>query len=103
MIRHILPNVLPVAVADFILSVPGAILLEAALSYIGFGDPSTPTWGREYSLMQEVAAGVSVPGQGIVWWWFIPPGLAITLLCVAFVFLGHAVDEIVNPRLRRRR
>ncbi|MEM2111402.1 MAG: ABC transporter permease [Candidatus Bathyarchaeia archaeon] len=103
MVKHLLPNVLPVALADFILSVPGAILLEAALSFIGFGDPRTPTWGREYSLMQSEGGGVWIPGQGLVWWWFLPPGIAITLLCVAFVFLGHAVDEIVNPRLRRRR
>jgi peptide/nickel transport system permease protein len=102
MIRHLMPNVIPIALADFILSVPGAILLEAALSFIGFGDMTQPTWGREYSIMQE-QGGVFQSGQGIVWWWFIPPGLAITLLCVAFVFLGHAVDEIVNPRLRRRR
>jgi ABC-type dipeptide/oligopeptide/nickel transport system permease subunit len=102
MIRHLMPNVVPIALADFILSVPGAILLEAALSFIGFGDPSAPTWGREYSIMQELG-GVYISGQGVVWWWFIPPGIAITLLCVAFVFLGHALDEIVNPRLRRRR
>lgn len=100
--KHLLPNVMPVALADFILSVPGAIILEAALSYLGFGDPSTPTWGREYSIMQDVAE-VYIVRQGVVWWWFIPPGLAITLLCMAFVFIGHAVDEIVNPRLRRRR
>jgi peptide/nickel transport system permease protein len=37
------------------------------------------------------------------WWWIIPPGLAIIGLCLAFVFLGYAFDEIVNPRLRRRR
>jgi len=102
MIRHLIPNVLPVALADFILSVPGAILFEAALSYIGFGDPTTPTWGREYSIMQEVG-GIYDPSTGVYWWWFLPPGLAITLLCIAFVFVGHAVDEIVNPRLRRRR
>jgi ABC-type dipeptide/oligopeptide/nickel transport system permease subunit len=102
MTKHIIPNVMPIALADFILSVPGAILLEAALSFIGFGDPSTPTWGREYSFMQDLAE-LSYPKIGVIWWWFIPPGIMITLLCVAFVFVGHAVDEIVNPRLRRRR
>lgn len=100
--KHLLPNVMPIAVADFILAVPGAILLEAALSFIGFGDPSAPTWGREYSIMQEMG-NVFISGKGIIWWWFIPPGLAITILCVSFVFIGHAIDEIVNPRLRRRR
>jgi len=102
MLRHLIPNVLPVALADFILSVPGAILFEASLSFIGFGDPTTPTWGREYSIMQEVG-GIYDPSHGVLWWWFIPPGLMITLLCIAFVFVGHAVDEIVNPKLRRRR
>jgi peptide/nickel transport system permease protein len=37
------------------------------------------------------------------WWWLLPPGLCITLLCLAFFLLGRAFDEIVNPRLRRRR
>jgi len=98
MIRHLIPNIMPIALADLILSIPGAILLEASLSFIGFGDPRTPTWGREFSIMQtEVATPYDA------WWWMFPPGIAITLLCVAFVFIGHAVDEIVNPRLRRRR
>lgn len=101
MARHLLPNVLPVALADFVLSVPGAILLEAALSFIGFGDPSTPTWGREFSFIRDW--GIWQHGIGFIWWWVLPPGIAITVLCVAFVFVGHAVDEIVNPRLRRRR
>jgi len=95
--KHLLPNVMPLALADLVLSVPGAILLEAALSFIGFGDISTPTWGREYAGMESAAVKVDY------WWWMLPPGIAITILCVGFVFLGHAIDEIVNPRLRRRR
>jgi ABC-type dipeptide/oligopeptide/nickel transport system permease subunit len=96
--KHLLPNVMPIALSDLVLSVPSAILLEAALSFIGFGDISTPTWGREYAMMQIEGANPSD-----AWWWMLPPGIAITILCVGFVFLGHAIDEIVNPRLRRRR
>jgi ABC-type dipeptide/oligopeptide/nickel transport system permease subunit len=99
MLRHIVPNIMPIALADMVLTIPGAILLEAGLSFIGFGDPSSPTWGREFNLAFFVGEGFS----RLAWWWVIPPGIAITLLCVAFVFVGHAVDEIVNPRLRRRR
>jgi ABC-type dipeptide/oligopeptide/nickel transport system permease subunit len=99
MFRHLVPNVMPLVMTDFILTIPGAILLEAALSFIGFGDPSTPTWGREYSFMQDVATSTLAQK----WWWSIPPGLMITMLCVGFVFLGHAIDEIINPKLRRRR
>jgi peptide/nickel transport system permease protein len=100
MFKHLVPNVMPLVMTDFILTIPGAILLEAALSFIGFGDPSTPTWGREYSFMQEVGTASTMVSK---WWWALPPGLMITILCVGFVFVGHAIDEIVNPRLRRRR
>jgi peptide/nickel transport system permease protein len=99
MFRHLVPNVLPVVLADFVLSVPGAIMTEASLSFIGFGDPSTPTWGREFNIMWTDGFAFT----NFAWWWILPPGIAITVLCLAFVFLGHAVDEIVNPRLRRRR
>jgi peptide/nickel transport system permease protein len=99
MIRHLVPNVLPIVLSDFVLSVPGGIMTEAGLSFIGFGDPKTPTWGREFNIMWNEGGAFSV----FAWWWIIPPAVAITMLCLAFVFLGHAVDEIVNPRLRRRR
>ena len=99
MMRHVIPNILPIALADMVLTIPGAIILEAALSFIGFGDPTTPTWGREFNLAFSVGTGF----QDFIWWWVIPPGIAITLLCLAFVFISHAIDEIVNPRLRRRR
>lgn len=96
--RHIIPNVLPIASAALVLAVPAAILAEAALSFLGFGDPNVPTWGRMLYLTREGAFGAN-----LAWWYFLPPGLAITTLCLAFVFIGHAVDEIVNPKLRRRR
>jgi ABC-type dipeptide/oligopeptide/nickel transport system permease subunit len=99
MIRHLVPNVLPIILSDFVLSVPGAIMLEANLSFIGFGDPKTSTWGREFNIMWIDGGAYSA----FAWWWIIPPAVAMTLLCLAFVFLGNALDAIVNPRLRRRR
>jgi len=96
--KHLVPNVLPVAFASLVLSVPGAILFEAALSFLGFGDPRVPTWGK----MLHHAYGFGAFTR-LAWWWIIPPGLAITTLCLAFVFVGHSLDEVVNPRLRRRR
>ena len=98
MIKHILPNVLPVAFASMVLAVPGAILFEAALSFLGFGDPRVPTWGK--MLQYSFSFGGFVR---MAWWWILPPGLAIIALCLAFVFVGHAFDDVVNPRLRRRR
>lgn len=97
-LRHLVPNVLPIAFASLVLSVPGAILTEASLSFLGFGDPSSPTWGRMLNGAFYYGAFARY-----AWWYILPPGLAITTLCISFVFIGHAVDEIVNPRLRRRR
>jgi len=98
MVRHVLPNILPIALAAMVLAVPAAILTEAAISFIGLGDPATPTWGRMLNYAFRLGGFVR-----LAWWWILPPGLAITLLTLSFVFIGHAVDEIVNPRLRRRR
>lgn len=98
MLKHLLPNVLPVALAAMVLSVPGAILVEAALSFIGFGDPLVPTWGRMLNHAFNYGAF-----RYLSWHWILPPGIALTTLTLSFVFVGHAVDEIVNPKLRRRR
>jgi peptide/nickel transport system permease protein len=98
--KHMIPNVLPIAFASMVLSVPSAILFEATLSFLGFGDPSAPTWGRMLSYAFGAGGFTHDP---IAWWWVLPPGLAITLICLAFVFMGHAVDEVINPKLRRRR
>jgi peptide/nickel transport system permease protein len=96
--RHLIPNIFPIAIASMILAVPAAIITEAAISFLGFGDPLAPTWGKMLQEAQNAGAFSS-----LAMWYILPPGLAITILCVAFVFLGHALDEIVNPRLRRRR
>lgn len=98
MLKHMLPNVIPVALAALVLSVPGAIMTEAAISFLGLGDPSTPTWGR----MLNYAFGEGGFWH-FAWWWILPPGLAIVFLTLSFVFVGHALDEVVNPKLRRRR
>ena len=98
MLRHILPNIIPVAFASMVLAVPSAILFESALSFLGFGDPRVPTWGK----MLQHAFGFG-GFDNLAWWWIIPPGLAIIGICLGFVFVGFAFDEIVNPRLRRRR
>lgn len=98
MLRHMLPNIIPVAMASLVLSVPAAILTEAGISFIGLGDPATPTWGRMLNWAFNTGAF-----PRLAWWWIIPPGAAITILTLAFVFIGFAVDAVVNPRLRRRR
>jgi len=96
--RHILPQLTPIIYITLVMRVPGAILLEATLSFLNLGDPSVPSWGR--MLYSARYAGAFFR---FMWWWIIPPGLAITFLALAFVLLGHALDEILNPKLRVRR
>jgi len=96
MFKHIAPNVLPLGLLYMTFAVSGAILFEAALSFIGLGDPSTMTWGMMLNYVQHSNALTN-------WWWLLPPGICITLVCMSFFLLGRAFDEIVNPRLRRRR
>lgn len=97
MITHILPNVLPLVFAAMVLRIPTAILMEASLSFLGLGDPRIATWGR----MLHNARGFGA-FTVLAWWWLVPPGLAITCLSLAFVFIGNTVNEILNPRYRER-
>lgn len=94
--RYILPQVLPYLFASMALSVPGAILTEASLSFLGLGDPSIVTWGR--ILNEAEMAGATINGY---WWWVLPPGLMITVVGMTFIFIGQALDLILNPKLRR--
>jgi peptide/nickel transport system permease protein len=97
--RHILPNVTGLVYANLALTVPGAILTEAAVTFLGFGDPSVVSWGTMVSQAQEAVTSTI---HSFVWWWFLPPGLAIALLSMAFLFVGFALDAVLNPRLRQR-
>jgi peptide/nickel transport system permease protein len=95
--RHILPNVTPLLFADITLGVVGAILAESGLSFLGLTDPNVPSWGRMLADAQN-SGGFS---NG-AFWVVIFPGLMITLLSLSFTFVGHTLDEILNPRLRVR-
>ena len=94
--RHILPQLLPYAFASIAISVPAAITTEAGISFLGLGDPTFPTWGQTL----HDASSYSAAARGM-WWWILPPGIMIAITGLAFVFMGQAMDAIVNPRLRR--
>ena len=94
--KHILPNVMPLITANAILTIPWAIVSESTLSFIGLGDPTATSWGGILS----GAFNNSAITLGL-WYWFIPPGLAIVLLSLSFALIGHVMDEVLNPRLRK--
>jgi peptide/nickel transport system permease protein len=94
--KHIIPQLLPLTFASIAISVPGAILAEASLSFIGLGDPSIPTWGQ---ILHE--AHIAAAASRGLWWWLIPPGMLIALTGLAFVLIGNTIDSILNPKMKR--
>ena len=75
-----------------------AILSEAALAFLGLGDPNSISWGT----MLENGFDAGAPSAG-AWWYVVPPGLCITVLVLAVALLGYLFEEHVNPRLRDQR
>jgi len=94
---HILPNTLPLIFANTVLIVAVAILSEAALAFLGLGDPNRISWGS----MLEAAFSANAPSAE-AWWYVIPPGLCITMLVLAIAMLGYLFEEYINPRLREQ-
>ncbi len=95
--RHVLPAVLTLSLAQFILAASNAILIEASLSFLGLGDPTTKSWGSILYYAQVRSAFLS----GAWVWWVLPPGALITLATLGFAFTGFALEVVLNPRLRR--
>ncbi len=93
-VRHILPHAASFVLAQLVFSAPSAILAEAGLSFLGLGDPSLPTWGQ--ILESGFRTGAVYLGY---WWWVIPPGLAIVITAVTFMFLALGLEPVVDPRL----
>jgi peptide/nickel transport system permease protein len=92
--RLILPGVLALVIANAVLVIAGSILAEATLSFLGLGDPTRTSWGQ--ILHNAFAAGAV--GNGY-WWYFLPPGVGIVLVVLAFSLVGQSLERILNPRL----
>lgn len=86
--RHILPNAQQVIFAKFILVVAGAMLTEASLSFLGLGDPLQKSWGM--MLSYAFSRGGFLNGY---WWWYLPPGICISLAVLSFVLIGFGLEE----------
>lgn len=97
MLKHVFPQVAPFIIAQMIFFAPGAILAEAALSFLGLGDTSIPTWGQ--MLESGFQTGAVYVGY---WWWVLPPGIFIIITAVAFMLLALAFEPIVDPRRRKQ-
>ncbi len=95
--KHVFPNVLPLVFANTVLLISTAIFTEAFLDFFGLGDPTVISWG----IMLESAYENDAFGSGS-WWWTLPPSLAIIICVLSFSLVGYALDDIFNPRLRKR-
>ncbi len=96
MYRHVLPNVMPLLLANTILTVAGTILAETTLSFLGLGDPIRPTWGQ----MLGAAYSYGVGTGNLVW--LLAPGIAVIIVVMAFTLVGHALEAVLDPKLRER-
>ncbi len=95
---HIVPNLLPLSLLYMMFTVTSAIFAEAVLSFLGLLDLRM-SWGI---MIHTANVGGYLLGGTRYWWLVVPAGASITLLCSAFYLAGRALDEVVNPRLRRR-
>jgi peptide/nickel transport system permease protein len=93
--RHIFPNIMNTLIVQATLSTAFAILAEAALSFLGLGpQPPYPSWGQDINYSQRYLANLK-------WWMSVGPGIAIFTAVFGFNFLGDALRDALDPRLRR--
>lgn len=92
--KHILPQIMPLIVANTVLVVSTAILVESGLAFLGLGDPTQPSWGT----ILNFAFDRNAITNG-AWWFYLPPGLAIVWVSLGCVLLGNVLEEMLNPRL----
>ena len=94
--EEIMPNILPLAAASFVGATSGAILAGIGLEVLGMGPQRTPTLGMTIYWAQLYSALIN--GR---WWWWLPPILVLIVLFVGLFLVSAALDEFVNPRLRK--
>ncbi|MCQ4214340.1 ABC transporter permease [Streptomyces longispororuber] len=94
MTRHVLPNVMPLVLAQTTMIISSAILTEATLAFLGLSDPTITSWGGMLQDARE--AGAVSAGD---WWYLAPPGIAIAVVALSFTLCGRAVESVLNPKL----
>ena len=95
--KHVLPAVAPLVFANTTLNVANSIITESTLSFLGLGDPNSPSWG---SMLHNALQTGAVTAHA--WWYLLPPGVAIAVVVLAFMMCGRALEAVLNPRLRER-
>jgi peptide/nickel transport system permease protein len=93
--RHVLPQIGPLLIANTVLTVAVAIFDETALAFLGLGDPTAITWGNiiEFAFLRTAISSGA-------WWAVIPAGLCVALVIMGCFWLGQAIEDALNPRLK---
>jgi len=92
--RHIIPDMGPLLVADFVFCMRRAVFLQAGLAFLGIGNPNVVSWG---SMLSDAREWVFLD----VWrWWLVPAGAALSITIVAITLIGSALEPALDPRLR---
>jgi len=95
LMHHVVPQVMPLLLANTVLMIAIGIYAETFVTFLGLGDPEAISWGS--MLQDSFAASAQTNGA---WWTIVPPGLAVTVVIVGFTLVGQALEEELNPRLR---
>jgi len=95
MVKHVLPQVTPLLVANTVLMMAFAIFAETAIAFLGLGDPTAISWGR---LIENAFEGNAVILGA--WWAVVPPGVCVAVVILACTMLGQGIEDALNPRLR---
>jgi peptide/nickel transport system permease protein len=94
-VRHVLPQVTPLLIANTVLLIAYAIFAETFITFLGLGDPSTISWGR---LIENAFTDDAIINDA--WWAVIPPGICVMFVVLACTIIGQALEDALNPRLR---
>jgi peptide/nickel transport system permease protein len=88
--NHMIPNVISLVIVMASLSIPGVIMAEASLSFIGLGDPMSTSWGTILNTGQH--------SLDTAWWVAVEPGIMLFLTVLSFNFLGDGLRDAFDPK-----
>lgn len=96
--RHLVPALGPIIVVEFVAFSGNAVSLEAAVAFLGLGDPTGVSWGL---MMSNALATPGIYFTSAWMWWVLPAGFAITLAILGFAFFGVGLEPVINPRAEK--
>ncbi len=93
-LRHVVPDLGPILLVEFIYGVRRAVFIQAGLAFLGIGDPGLVSWG---TMMRDA---MSYSYLNVWQWWLVPAGVALSLTIIGLTFVSHAAESVLDPRLR---